>query len=986
MGKKSGIEGGGRATRGEEGEESLALGAVAPVGETDKITPKQRRAQNGERKATQRAAEELALRGNGAEEAPAAAVSNTPAPTADSDLATFAANAVDQQRKLREAAAADSPEEVEAPSGEVTPFAAAVAEAEARLAAFPRNSRNPEVRKLRQQLIDLQILKEEAKKDGPVDDVYLGLDSQRRKHGFVPGGTKREFAKRQEAFVNEISSALEALNQVPPSKTPATEATPKKAAPKKRTPREEPPAWDGDIPTTEANTPNEDVPVNTPEKTPRKQPLKAEAAAVEVPGKTEREESVEYADILKTWGIMPEPTAATKAAPETKVAPDSAPVETNPAPRTEKTPEAAGRPLTVEEWVEQYSVPPNPYEERIAEMMQYGSKNRGDAIATINDTETKNNERATLAEAAEKNRLALEEQIKGFTELGASPEQARAIIEATDVYTQGGGVEAAAQTLESGAAPAEAIPPQPEMTPEQKELLIQRLGAATDRAEIIISSAPAKHREWVKKNLSSLDAQLNKAADWYNRQNLATKLALGGGLATVGMVGVVSGGWLGATVAGVTYLGGRGLGYLGALTMIDAVQKKLKPERTTWKGGAVKHAGALAFAVFMPSLVQYADQQVGASKLVREYVSDWFGGDKGGKSTASEIQSMTSDNFDVPKDPNPINPLLTGDERPTLEGALSQQEFSDPAIIDIPPGDANDIPLSKEPPPVTTAEFGSREVQPMTSDNFDVPRDEVRASKGIEPMTSDNFDVGVDRNPGGTVFTEPPAELVRYFNEPVTVKPGDNVWNIIQNKLGPNGSAADVLARVEFLKSLSQWQQDSMGLGKWDNRIQGWNIMPGTVLHLDVLDVMPQPKGGGVAATVIEQSRAIPPTESPAPAETVKSTGPTLIATEARVRAEMYQRFKSNGIFGIGKTDGSMLYNVVREVPVGEFMPLAQPDHRGFSQLQKLDGAHYAEMRKYITEQMTAMKRAGVATAGFEKLKLEEFARKVAEFRITLPR
>jgi len=330
--------------------------------------------------------------------------------------------------------------------------------------------------------------------------------------------------------------------------------------------------------------------------------------------------------------------------------------------------------------------------------------------------------------------------------------------------------------------------------------------------EAVDARVPEQHKpfiERIQQKLDSLEKRYSKCPRW-------GKALISGGLISAGIAGVATGGALGATVAGIGWAGARAVSYLGAYSLMRGFTKEENLERQGLKN--VHRGTAIAYALAMPYVVEALNSQFGISEKVAQMYADWFGG---GTPPAESVRPSGA-GFGGPD--TVINPLLMGDEPVPLSPSTGGPGFGG-KDIDVAPLLMGDEPV----PPATPA------------------------PEAVERTGGSNG-----------AFAEPSPEMVRYFEGKITIKSGDTVWGLIQERLGPTGSPADVLKRVEYLKSLPVDELKKLGIGPWQESFKGFMIKPGDAIDLSPLDTLGPPKGGFVWNPV--PAAAVAPTPEPIPA------------------------------------------------------------------------------------------------------------------------
>lgn len=364
-------------------------------------------------------------------------------------------------------------------------------------------------------------------------------------------------------------------------------------------------------------------------------------------------------------------------------------------------------------------------------------------------------------------------------------------------------------------------PATPEVTPLSPEdtkrvEVIRENTASFEKA--VDARIPEKHKPFFER----IQQRLDSFEKYYSKLPWGKKAMVSATLIGLGIAGATTAGTCGVTFMCLGWAGGRVASYLGAYSMMRGFTKEENLDRPGLQN--VHRGTALAYAIFMPHIVEALNAQFGIGEKIAQRYADWFGA---GTPTPPSIPAApTGSGFGGPN--TEINPLLMGDEPVPLPSPTGGPEFGG-RDIDVAP-----LLMGDEPVPSA------------------VPTPE--SPEAVEPRT------------GGTssAFAEPSAEMARYFEGKIAVKPGNTVWGLIQERLGPNGSPADVLKRVEYLKSLPADELKKLGIGPWQESFKGFMIKPGDMLDLSSLDTLGPPKGGIVWNPI--PAAAVAPIPEPIPA------------------------------------------------------------------------------------------------------------------------
>ena len=194
------------------------------------------------------------------------------------------------------------------------------------------------------------------------------------------------------------------------------------------------------------------------------------------------------------------------------------------------------------------------------------------------------------------------------------------------------------------------------LTPEEWKIIEAHRNAAAKQAERIQTEAEQKGFGPFMRSLGEKYSKL----PWYY------KASIGIGFAGVGLVGITAGGWLGATIAGISYAGGRSVSALGTWYALDSYTKKWE-NRT--KAKALSIGGAAAMALLAPKLASWINMETG--------IGNWFAhqfGISGAPSVPASPNGANAPSVGVPTD----TPELSVQKGDTLWGLTEKQLNQNP--------------------------------------------------------------------------------------------------------------------------------------------------------------------------------------------------------------------------------------------------------------------------------------------------------------------
>lgn len=499
-----------------------------------------------------------------------------------------------------------------------------------------------------------------------------------------------------------------------------------------------------------------------------------------------------------------------------------------------------------------------------------------------------------------------------------------------------------------------------------------------DQGEKLDAKIPSQHRSWFKK-ISDWEVGISKKkwagggddGTWFYKGKLFGKEMWipGRKSAQLALRTTFVGFTITGTAVGMPLLVGAGIvggRAMGALTMYALASRLIDGKHRDTHYGRAGRGGAFAAGILgIPWVAQHYGPEImaAATKTVQT-----LGLDKAFEFakylvTPQIAEAAGPTNGKVPGGMI-INPLLM-DEAELPRNDAARMPYAESALPDeatLPRNDAARMPYAEsEVPPMNPLLMGNE--APLHPIEKDLP-----APSESPAVRAEEF----PRGGQGVASPEPPAEMARYFPDKITVKSGDTVWGIIEKQLGANGSAADVAARVNYLKGLPLEQLKAMGLGAWDPRIDGFMIQPGQTLDFSSLDTLPPPGGAAAVAPA-----GVPSTPSAMPEKGPYSVVSPDALMEMRM-ADIKSLYGSEKIFGLfGGDNGLKIYeDYVQKTNVNDYFVPGLEGTGAKSAIPGLSPEQAQATRSYL-ESMN--RRYGIPLEG----PMGEFMNKVAAARAT---
>ncbi len=328
-------------------------------------------------------------------------------------------------------------------------------------------------------------------------------------------------------------------------------------------------------------------------------------------------------------------------------------------------------------------------------------------------------------------------------------------------------------------------------TPEQQDAIERAREAGRLRLEEIRAELRTEaDKHWFARNL-----------DKYRALPKWKRAMIGGGVALVGAGGAAVGGVLGAGIFGVAWTGSRLISAFGANEMLKQ-WKRLDNEN--WKKRATRYGLAGLLSLGMSQGMQMALEKTGAG----EYIRSWFGF---GGAPAPAVQNGLPE----------VVRATTASDTLTLEKAGEKMTSAAHKTIDVDKvPEAVSVEKNKEVSTSVRAVQGGFDKVPEAypppggaGNSPDIPEQE---NPEIEPSAPEEIVAHEPTEMSPAPEPLPTQEIPPLLGEPIVVRSGDNLWNLLGARLNnlPEfqglSSAGKNLAIDSYIKHLQSFSPSEL--------------------------------------------------------------------------------------------------------------------------------------------------------------------------------